>query len=84
MATAEVIDFGKFSSLSGDEGEFLDSVHDLCSTEFEGIVGSSAALRTVLDKIRVVAWTVAYLTKPFSEDELLGAITAGLKWKPGP
>ncbi len=29
------------------------------------------------------AWTVAYLTKPFSEDELLGAITAGLKWKPG-
>ena len=30
------------------------------------------------------AWTVAYLTKPFSEDELLGAITAGLKWKPGP
>jgi len=57
MATAEVIGFGTFSSLSGDEGEFLDSVHDLCSTEFEGIVGSSAALRTVLDKIRVVAPT---------------------------
>jgi len=30
------------------------------------------------------AWTVAYLTKPFSEDELLDAVNAGLKWKPGP
>ena len=28
-------------------------------------------------------WTVAYLIKPFSEDELLGAIEAALKWKPG-
>ena len=26
------------------------------------------------------AWTVAYLTKPFSEDELLDAVNAGLKW----
>ncbi len=25
-------------------------------------------------------WTVAYLTKPFSEDELLGAVDAALKW----
>jgi FixJ family two-component response regulator len=30
------------------------------------------------------AWTVAYLIKPFTEDELLGAITAGLKWKQSP
>ena len=26
-------------------------------------------------------WTVAYLTKPFSEDELLDAVNAALKWK---
>ena len=26
-------------------------------------------------------WTVAYLTKPFSEDELLDAVHAALKWK---
>ena len=29
-------------------------------------------------------WTVAYLTKPFSEDELLGTVEAALKWKPDP
>jgi FixJ family two-component response regulator len=29
-------------------------------------------------------WTIAYLTKPFSEDELLDAVNAGLQWKPGP
>lgn len=29
-------------------------------------------------------WTVAYLTKPFTEDELLGAVEAALKWKPDP
>jgi FixJ family two-component response regulator len=28
-------------------------------------------------------WTVAYLIKPFSEDELLGAVETALKWKPG-
>jgi FixJ family two-component response regulator len=27
-------------------------------------------------------WTVAYLTKPFDEDELLAAVSAALKWKP--
>ena len=27
-------------------------------------------------------WTVAYLTKPFDEDELLDAVNAALKWKP--
>lgn len=27
-------------------------------------------------------WTVAYFTKPFSEDELLDAVNAALKWKP--
>ncbi len=26
-------------------------------------------------------WTVAYLTKPFDEDELLDAVHAALKWK---
>jgi FixJ family two-component response regulator len=26
-------------------------------------------------------WTVAYLTKPFGEDELLDAVHAALKWK---
>jgi FixJ family two-component response regulator len=29
-------------------------------------------------------WTVAYLTKPFSEDELLDAVNAALRWKPSP
>ncbi len=28
-------------------------------------------------------WTVAYLTKPFSEDELVDAVNAALKWAPG-
>jgi len=27
-------------------------------------------------------WTVAYLIKPFSEDELLDAVSAALKWRP--
>jgi FixJ family two-component response regulator len=27
-------------------------------------------------------WTVAYLIKPFSEDELLNAVDAALKWEP--
>ena len=27
-------------------------------------------------------WTVAYLTKPFDEDEFLDAVNAALKWKP--
>jgi len=27
-------------------------------------------------------WTVAYLTKPFTEDELLDAVHAASKWKP--
>jgi FixJ family two-component response regulator len=28
-------------------------------------------------------WTVAYLIKPFSGDELLDAVNAALKWTPG-
>jgi FixJ family two-component response regulator len=28
-------------------------------------------------------WTVAYLIKPFSEDELFDAVNAALKWEPG-
>ena len=51
MATAAVIDFGSFSSLSGAErvqsrlgsrielGEFVDAGCDQCATEFDGIVG---------------------------------------------
>ena len=27
-------------------------------------------------------WTVAYLTKPFGEDEMLDAVHAALRWKP--
>ena len=27
-------------------------------------------------------WTVAYLTKPFSEDELVDAVHTSLRWKP--
>jgi len=27
-------------------------------------------------------WTVAYLTKPFGEDELLDAVHAAMQWKP--
>ena len=69
MATAAVINFGSFSSLSGAElvqsrwgsriepGEFTDSGYDLCSTECEGIVGTSPALRAVLHQVRIVAPT---------------------------
>ncbi|HXZ31555.1 MAG TPA: response regulator [Terriglobales bacterium] len=37
------------------------------------------------DRARLEArsdWTVAYLTKPFGEDELLDAVHAALQWKP--
>ena len=37
------------------------------------------------DRARLEArsdWTVAYLTKPFDEDELLDAVHAALKWEP--
>ena len=37
------------------------------------------------DRARLEArsdWTVAYLTKPFGEDEFLDAVDAALKWKP--
>ena len=69
MATAPVIDFGSFSSLSGAErvqsrlgarielGEFVDAGCDRCATESDGIVGSSPALRTLLDEVRIVAPT---------------------------
>src|SRR5271166_3691994 len=69
MATAAVIDFGSFSSLSGAERvqsrfgsriertEFVDAGCDRCATESDGIVGSSPALRTVLDEVRMVAPT---------------------------
>jgi hypothetical protein len=62
MATAAVIDFGSFSNPTGSEGlqlrlasriersEFEDSAGDGCSNEFEGIVGSSAALRARLPR----------------------------------
>jgi len=71
MATAPVIDFGSFSSRSADGWvhsevasriEFTESVEsgsNRCSNEFEGIVGSSQALRAVLDQVRTVAPTGA-------------------------
>src|SRR5271157_182935 len=71
MATAAVIDFGSFSSLSGagrvqsrlgsriELGEFVDAGCDRCATEFDGIVGSSPALHAVLDQVRMVAPTGA-------------------------
>ncbi|MEO8592061.1 MAG: sigma 54-interacting transcriptional regulator [Candidatus Solibacter sp.] len=71
MASAAVLDFGPFSSLSGDERvqpssgwrieahEPVDSVYPVCPTEFEGIVGASPALRAVLDQVRMVAPTGA-------------------------
>ena len=71
MATAAVIDFGYFSNHSGAErvqsrlrsrtgaGEFVDAGWDGCATEFDGIVGSSPALRAVLDDVRIVAPTRA-------------------------
>jgi len=71
MATAAVIDFGSFSSPSDTERvqsrlgsrlelvEFVDAGCDRCATEFDGIVGSSPALRTLLDEVRIVAPTGA-------------------------
>ena len=57
MASAAVIEFESFSIPSGSRREFVGAGHDRCWTEFEGIVGSSAALRAVLDQVRVVAPT---------------------------
>jgi formate hydrogenlyase transcriptional activator len=69
MATAAVIEFGSFPSLSGDErvqsrlgsrvelGEFVDSARGRSSTDFQDIVGSSPALRAVLEQVRIVAPT---------------------------
>jgi formate hydrogenlyase transcriptional activator len=71
MATAAVINFGSFSSPSGDErvhsnlgsrielSDFVDSGSDRGMNGFEGIVGSSPPLRTVLDQVRIVAPTDA-------------------------
>jgi len=71
MATAAVIDFGSFSSpFRGEPGqpvlvsriepsELVASEGSQDSNGFEGIVGSSAALRAVLDQVRLVAATDA-------------------------
>jgi len=71
MATAAVIDFGSFSSPFHGEpvqselvsriepGEFVAFECDQCPNGFEGIVGSSLALRAVLDQVRLVAATDA-------------------------
>ena len=71
MATAAVIDFGNFSNTFHSEpaqsalrsrtepSEFAMSEGDRSSHGFEGIVGSSEALRAVLDKVRLVAGTDA-------------------------
>jgi formate hydrogenlyase transcriptional activator len=53
MATAAVIEFGSFSGRLNGAG--VQSNLDVC----EGIVGSSAALREVLDQLAIVAPTVA-------------------------
>ncbi len=69
MASAAVINFGSFSSTSGDErvqsdlrsyielDELADAGYDQSSNEFEGIVGSGPALCAVLDQLRIVAPT---------------------------
>lgn len=71
MATAAVIDFGSYWNPSSDEqvqsdsgprlelSELADSGSDQCSSGFEGIVGSSPALRAVLDQVRMVGPTDA-------------------------
>lgn len=61
MATAAAIEFGSYSSfpLTERAGKFVDSANDRRSTEFEGIVGSSPALRDVLDQVRLVGPTDA-------------------------
>src|SRR5579883_3114745 len=71
MATAAVIDFGAFSSLSSTERlqpqlvsrteptDLADSAPLRHSSEWEGIVGTSVALHTVLDALRMVAPTDA-------------------------
>ena len=71
MATASVIEFGPFSGLPAagrvqanfasriQAQEFIEPECDQSSPEFEGIVGSSAALRAVLDQVRLVAPTGA-------------------------
>jgi formate hydrogenlyase transcriptional activator len=71
MATAAIIDFGSYSNPSAagrvssqlESRVELDAFEDFGSgghsMEVEGIVGSSPALRAVLDKVRVVAPTGA-------------------------
>ena len=71
MATAAVIEFESFSNPSATErfqsrlgsqielNKFADSGCDRLSTEFDGIVGSSPALRAVLNQVRMVAPTGA-------------------------
>ena len=64
MATAALIDFGSFSNLAGAEripswSESRIEPNDGSTTEFDGIVGSSPALRTILDEVRIVAPTGA-------------------------
>ena len=56
MGTAAVIDFRSFSSRSGD-GRAQSEIAE--SGRFEGIVGSSPALRVVLDQIQIVAPSLA-------------------------
>src|SRR5579884_2118329 len=68
MATAAVIDFGFFSGLSdsgrvssplGSGAELVASGFERSTTESQDIVGSGAALRAVLDQVRMVAPTGA-------------------------
>jgi len=71
MASAAVIDFGSFSNPFVGErvqsnlasrvspSEFVDPACDRSSNEVMGIVGSSMALRALLDQVRMVAPTDA-------------------------
>ena len=53
----------------------------------ENIVGQEEAVQALVDLyfsqgFLASDWTVAYLIKPFSGEELLDAVDATLKWKP--
>ena len=53
----------------------------------ENVVGQEEAVQALVDLyfsqgFLASDWTVAYLIKPFSGEELLDAVNAALEWKP--
>ena len=53
----------------------------------ENVVGQEEAVQALVDLyfsqgFLAPEWTVAYLIKPFSGEELLDAVDSALKWKP--